>query len=264
MPLNVITHNLVRPDAVPLFSIITVCYNAADTIGRTLESVDRQTFTDYEHLIIDGASVDGTQKIVTQTDNSRRMISSMPDRGLYDAMNKGRNAANGEYLIFLNAGDKFHSPDTLKLIAQTIKENNKPGVVYGQTMIVDGKGRELGPRHLTAPENLTLKSFADGMVVCHQAFVAHNAIAPYFNYVKYKFSADYEWCIRCLQHSKNNIGLTDTIFIDYLNEGVTTRNRLPSLVERFRIMSYYYGFFPTVCRHIKFVNRWYNRRKNAQ
>lgn len=246
-----------------LFSIITASYNAADTIGRTLESIDGQTFGDYEHLIVDGASTDGTLAVVEAHPDGRRRVISEPDHGLYDAMNKGIGSTTGEYLIFLNAGDKFHNPDTLAAIARAIEANEMPGIVYGQTLVVDNEGAPLGPRHLTAPEELTLKSFADGMVVCHQAFVALRRISGFYN-LKYRFSADYEWCIRCLQHSRRNVGLTDTILVDYLNEGLTTANHLPSLRERFAIMSYYYGFLPTLWRHFGFVKRWWLRRKNSK
>lgn len=243
----------------PLFSIITATYNAADTVGRSLASVDAQTFADYEHIVVDGASADGTTGLVNAAENPARRMISEPDRGLYDAMNKGIATATGRYLIFLNAGDKFHSPDTLKLLADAVAREDSPGIVYGQTLIVDDAGRTVGERHLRAPAELTLKSFARGMLVCHQAFVPLRRIAGFYN-LKYRYSADYEWCIRCLQHSRKNVGLTDTYLVDYLSEGLTTRHRLPSLMERFRIMSYYYGFFSTVCRHFGFVVRALRRR----
>ena len=73
----------------PLFAIITPTFNAADTVGRTLDSVDSQTFTDYEHVVVDGAGTDDTLKVVESRPNSRRRVFSEPDGGLYDAMNKG-------------------------------------------------------------------------------------------------------------------------------------------------------------------------------
>lgn len=243
------------------FSIITVCYNAAETIARTIASVDCQTYTDYEHIIVDGASKDSTLELIAHSSNEHRKVISEPDNGLYDAMNKGIGHAEGRYLIFLNAGDKFHSPDTLATIAHAIEDNNYPGIVYGQTVIVDNDGNYLAPRHLSAPEKLTHRSFADGMLVCHQAFVAIKRIVGFYN-TDYRYSADYEWCIPCLQHSRSNVGLTDTVLIDYLSEGITTRNKLPSLIERFRIMTYYYGFFTATAKHMGFVGRWWKRRNN--
>lgn len=244
----------------PLFSIITVTYNAADTVQRTLESVAAQTCTLYEHIIVDGASTDETLKIVADaTAPERRIVRSEPDAGLYDAMNKGLGMANGDYLIFLNAGDKFHSPDTLQIIADTIMDNDYPGIVYGQTDLVDDSGRRIGPRHLTAPDDLHYNDFARGMLVCHQAFVVLRRIATPYS-LRWRYSADYEWCIRCLQHSRRNVS-TRRVLIDYLAEGITTANRRRSLAERFRIMSYYYGFWPTFMRHFGFIGRFLRHRK---
>lgn len=243
----------------PLFSIITVTYNAATTVKRTLESVAGQSCQLYEHLIIDGASTDETLKTVSSVDNPRLKVKSEADEGLYDAMNKGIGMANGDYLIFLNAGDKFHSEHTLQDIADAIMDNDYPGIVYGQTDIVDDNGTYLHPRHLTAPDGLTMKSFANGMMVCHQAFVVLRRIAGFYN-TGLRYSADYEWCIRCLMHSRRNV-LIDDVLIDYLNEGLTTANHRASLLERFRIMSYYYGFWPTFARHIKFIIRNAERKR---
>lgn len=250
-----------KPEAPrPLFSIITVTYNAEQTIAPTIDSVAAQTCDLYEHLIIDGNSSDSTIDIIRRRMHPRLSFRSAPDRGIYDAMNKGLANATGDYVLFLNAGDTLHSPDTLQHVADTIMENDYPGIVYGQTDIVDSQRRRLGARHLTAPDTLTLRSFADGMVVCHQAFVVLRRIAEPYD-LRWRFSADYEWCIRVLQHSRRNVLLPEVI-ADYLNEGTTTRNWRRSLAERFRIMCYYYGFWPTALRHIKFLGR-YLRRKTS-
>lgn len=246
----------------PLFSIITVTYNAAENISDTLNSVNAQSCTLYEHIIMDGASKDATIKIVEDLKTSKTKVYSERDNGLYDAMNKAMGVANGEYLIFLNAGDTFHSTDTLQLIADTIMDNDFPGIVYGQTQLVNNQRQLIGERHLTAPEDLTLKSFSEGMVVCHQAFIVLRRITGEYD-LKYKYSADYEWCIRCLQHSRHNIYIDDTL-IDYLYEGLTTANRKASLIERFKIMCYYYGALPTIIRHISFIPRYFKQKHKEQ
>ncbi|MDD6889316.1 MAG: glycosyltransferase family 2 protein [Bacteroidales bacterium] len=249
-----------RPIA-PLFSIITVTYNAADTLPRTLASVKAQSCHLYEHLIIDGSSSDATLQLAKDAGIQQMKIHSGKDNGIYDAMNKGLGMAQGEYVIFLNAGDAFHSSDTLQEVADAIMDNDFPGIVYGQTDIVDINGIRLGDRHLHAPSELTLDSFRDGMVVCHQAFIVLRRITAPYN-LKYRYSADYDWCIRCLQHSRRNVYIDD-VLIDYLNEGTTTRNHRRSLRERFRIMCYYYGTFSTIKKHLSFIPRYLRRRKNA-
>lgn len=246
----------------PLFSIITVTYNAEKTLPATLESLSRQTCRLYEHILVDGGSSDSTVELCRNAALPGARIISERDNGLYDAMNKGLGLAQGDYVMFLNAGDSLTSPDTLDLLARAIMDNDYPGIVYGQTRIVDSSRRVLGSRHLRAPEKLTLASFADGMVVCHQAFVVLRKLTDSFN-TSYRYSADYDWCIRCLQRSKRN-EYVDTDIVDYLFEGVTTANRRKSLIERFRIMCRYYGVLPTLWRHLKFIPRFLNRRREER
>ena len=246
----------------PLFSIITVTYNAAKTLPATLRSIEEQTCKLYEFILMDGVSTDDTVGLAQAAAIDDARIFSSYDTGLYDAMNKAISVARGEYLIFLNAGDTFHTPETLDKIAKAAMDNDFPGIIYGQTQIVDSNRQRIADRHLTAPDNLTFDSFKEGMVVCHQAFIVLRRVAGQYD-LRYRFSAD--WCIRCLQKSKRN-QVVDEILIDYLNEGMTTSNRFASLRERFSIMSRYYGFFPTLFRHFRFLPRYlkYKNRVNHE
>lgn len=243
----------------PLFTIITVTYNASSTLPATLRSVNEQTCRLFEYIIMDGMSSDRTLKLAIDAGISEANIMSAKDNGIYDAMNHAMDRARGEYLIFLNAGDTFHSADTLQHIANVIMDNDFPGIVYGQTDLVDKAGRYIAPRHLSAPDELTLDSFSEGMVVCHQAFVVLRKLAQHYD-LRFRFSADYDWCIRCLQRSKRNVNCNE-VLIDYLYEGTTTANRGSSLRERFRIMSYYYGLMPTLWRHLRFIPRFLKQRR---
>ena len=177
----------------PLFSIITVTWNAASVIGPTLSSVERQTSSDYELLVIDGASTDDTLAIVGKASIASLRVFSEPDKGLYDAMNKGIARARGRYIMFLNAGDTFADDTVLARLASLVGGN--PGVIYGQTQLVDHQGNVVGQRHLIAPKRLSAASFLNGMVVCHQAFVARRDLVPEYD-LRYRLSADYDWCIR--------------------------------------------------------------------
>lgn len=244
----------------PLFSIITVTYNASASLGATLASVKEQSCKLYEYIVMDGCSTDGTVEMARAAGIATSRIYSSPDEGLYDAMNKALEVAEGEYFIFLNAGDTFHSPDTLQHIADAVllQGNDFPGIVYGQTLLVNKDRKVIGERHLQAPEVLTLDSFKHGMVVCHQAFIAYRKVVGNYD-LQYRYSADYDWCIRCLQRSRRNVYMPE-VLIDYLNEGLTTKNRYRSLRERFHIMCQYYGTWPTVWRHVGFLPRFIKQR----
>ena len=235
-----------------LFSIITVTYNAAEVLRPTLDSVKAQSFRDFEYLVIDGSSSDDTLQLVEDAGIATASVWSEPDKGLYDAMNKALKKAKGEYLIFLNAGDAFATPETLARIA--VKAQDHPDVIYGQTQLVDDQRKVVGMRHLTAPAVLDWKSFKDGMLVCHQAFIAKRELCPEYN-LNYRFSADYDWCIKVLRQSQSTAYVGDEPIISYLSEGLTTENHKKSLRERYRIMCHYYGTVPTMLRHVKFALR---------
>lgn len=242
----------------PLFSIITITYNAANELPATMRSVAEQSFTDFEHLIIDGASKDNTLEVAKSLGTEMMTIYSEPDKGLYDAMNKGLAKARGEYLIFLNAGDAFHATDTLQKMAIASKSN--PDIIYGDTDLVDAQRRFVAKRHLSAPKQLTFDSFKRGMLVCHQAFVVRRELAPSYN-LQYRFSADYEWCLRCLRKSRLGKCVNlDCVVIDYLTDGLTDKNHKASLMERYRIMSDYYGNVRTLLFHLSFIPRYVWRK----
>ncbi len=236
-------------------SIITVTYNAEATIEHTLESVAQQTYPDVEHLIMDGASKDRTLEIARRYPHA--IVYSEPDKGLYDAMNKGLKKATGDYLCFLNAGDKLHSKETLAHIASSIPDSSSIGVLYGDTHIVDNEGTFIRNRRLTPPEHLTWQSFKQGMLVCHQAFYINRQIALAYD-TTYRFSADFDWCIRCMKEGEKqgmqNLYIQEPI-ADYLSEGMTTANHKASLKERFRIMAKHYGLLSTIIQHIWFIFR---------
>ena len=239
----------------PTFSIITVTYNAGKVLEDTIQSVISQTYRNVEYIIVDGNSKDNTQEIIGKYSKHISKMVSEPDKGLYDAMNKGIRMATGDYLCFLNAGDKFHEKETLQQIAETLKDKDLPDVIYGETAIVDEDGNFLHLRRLSTPERLNWKSFKQGMLVCHQAFLAKRELALKYPYdMQYRFSADFDWCIRIMKEA-NCLHNTRLTLIDYLNEGMTTRNHKASLKERFRIMAKHYGWVSTILHHCWFVIR---------
>lgn len=255
------------------FSIITCTFNAEAVIERTLDSVLQQTHSHLEHIIIDGASTDRTVSMAehykAKSDGEDHchdvVIISEPDGGLYDAMNKGLAKATGDYVLFLNAGDTFPSPDTLEMVAESVGDGEElPAVLYGDTDIVDSEGNFLRHRRLAAPARLTWRSFMNGMLVCHQAFYARTDIAHQTTYdLRLRYSADVDWCIRVMHEAHRrrlpmrNVG---AVVVNFLDGGMTTANHRASLKERFRVMCRHYGLVPTCLMHAWFVVRAFTRK----
>ena len=190
----------------------------------------------------------------------RSQVTSEPDKGIYDAMNKGLRALDGDYVCFLNAGDFLPTSDTASKIAQRVAAaGSLPAVLYGDTDIVDGEGRFLHHRRLAPPEHLTWKSFRQGMLVCHQAFYARTdfAIATPYN-MQYRYSADVDWCIRVMKAAeKENVPLLNLkmVVANYTEEGQTTLHHRESLWERYRVMEHHFGRVQTFLLHCWFAIR---------
>lgn len=247
---------------------VTITYNAAKVLQRTLDSVLQQDYPNIVHLIVDGASTDDTLKLVDDyiarsnaAGNGHQVqVTSEPDKGIYDAMNKGLRALDGDYVCFLNAGDFLPASDTASKIAQQAAAAGVlPAVLYGDTDIVDGEGRFLHHRRLAPPEDLTWKSFKQGMLVCHQAFYARTdfAIATPYD-MQYRYSADVDWCIRVMKAAeKENVPLLNLhmVVANYTEEGQTTLHHRESLWERYRVMEHHFGRVQTFLLHCLFAIR---------
>ena len=238
----------------PKFSIITITFNAASVIEPTLKSVLEQSYTNYEYLLIDGGSSDETVEKAKSSGIKFAHIISERDNGLYDAMNKGIALATGDYLCFLNAGDAFHTPDTLQGIVNAIAgENELPHVLYGETAEVDENRNFVRMRRLQTPEKLNWLSFKNGMLVCHQAFYARRDIVPMYD-LKYRLSSDVDWCIKVMKKSEKLINVNMTV-VDYLQNGLSLQHHRASLIERFKVMSKHYGLLSTIAHHLWFIVR---------
>ncbi|MDD4593433.1 MAG: glycosyltransferase family 2 protein [Parabacteroides sp.] len=263
-------------------TIVTVTYRAMKLLPVTLQSVEDQNYPFVEHVIVDGKSEDGTMDLLQKYKERNEVahqvheikILSESDEGLYDAMNKALKMATGDYVLFLNAGDRLHGKGTLRQVAEVAAldlnvlrgvekgvniQEGLAGVIYGNINVVDEVGHFVRERRLTPPEHLSWKSFRHGMVVCHQAFFARMDLARRNPYqLKYHFSADFDWCIRIMHEAaKMKIPLKNAhlIVADYLQGGLTIKNHRRSLMERFCIMSHHYGLLTTIFFHIFFVFR---------
>jgi len=232
----------------PRLSIITVVFNSKQFIEQTIKSVvsAKEKYPHIEYVIIDGASTDGTLDILARYKSCIDILVSERDSGLYDAMNKGIQHSTGDYLWFLNSGDSIFEANIVNNIFASGKELQD--VYYGETMIVDIEGKHIGLRRLQIPEHLSWKSFKKGMRVSHQSIIVSRKIIDYYD-LKYRFSADFDWCINALKKAKKIENICG-IMSSFLDGGMTKKNISKGLKERFKIMRKHYGLFSTVFFHV--------------
>lgn len=232
-----------------MISIITITYNAEKWIESTMRSILAQTNTDYEYLIIDGASKDNTIAIVQQMEplfEGRMRYISEPDNGLYYAMNKGLQLAQGDFVWFINAGDQIYQPTTLQSIIDQITPTTD--IIYGKVSIINAKGIQVSEHHKKTPIHLTKWSLLNGLVVSHQAIVVKRAIAPEYD-TSLRIVADYDWVIRCVCASQYNAYI-DQYVCKFLIGGISNQQRKRSWKERFLVMRHHYGLVLTLLAHL--------------
>ncbi|MDR6560381.1 MULTISPECIES: glycosyltransferase family 2 protein [unclassified Arcicella] len=231
-------------------SIITITYNAEKFLTRTIESILAQTNQDFEYIIIDGKSKDATLAIAKSYGERVNLLVSEPDKGLYDAMNKGLRLATGDFVWFMNAGDEINDSRVVSTFMQAL-EDTKADVFYGDTYFVEENGNiqglrsEITPHRL--PKNLKWQDMNLGMLVCHQAFITRRSIAPF--YLENNLSADVDWEIECLKRAKK-IQYLDTVVAKYLVGGISNKQLKRSLLDRYDVLKKHFGLLGAIWAHV--------------
>jgi len=187
----------------PTLSVITVVYNNAADIERTLLSVINQTYPNIEYIVIDGASTDGTLQIIEKYTNKIAKLISEPDKGIYDAMNKGLALATGDYVIFMNSADEFYSAET---VANVFAAAPDADIYYGETEMIGANNESLGQRRHKAPENFTWRDFKYGMSISHQAIYIKRSLVKSYE-PKYQLSADIDWILYAAKKAKTVVNV---------------------------------------------------------
>jgi glycosyltransferase involved in cell wall biosynthesis len=238
-------------------SIITITYNAEPFLARTLQSILAQTEQNFEYIIIDGKSKDGTLSIVEKYKKRVNKLISEPDKGLYDAMNKGLKNASGDFVWFMNAGDEINDNQAVKKIYKAIAD--KTDVLYGDTYFVNDAGiiqglrSEITPHRL--PKELKWRDLKLGMLVCHQAFIARKSIAPF--YMENNLSADVDWEIECLKRARE-IKYLDFVVAKYLTGGISNKKLKRSLLDRYEVIKKHFGLIGAFFAHLQILFRGVN------
>jgi glycosyltransferase involved in cell wall biosynthesis len=210
------------------FSVVTVVYNGAEVIEETLLSCIGQDYSNMEYIVIDGASTDKTIEIINKYKDKISKLLSEPDHGIYDAMNKAIKMATGEWILFMNCGDRFCDRYVLSMIASEIKTlETYPDVIYGNTFFLfKDASLKMKP--------MSLDKIKREMVFCHQSSLVRTELIKSFDFdLRYRLAADYDMMLK-FYIQKRSFQYVD-IYISIFNQmdGDTLRNYKLSTKERF-------------------------------
>lgn len=213
-------------------SVITVCYNEEKNIASTIESVLSQTSSDYEYLICDGKSSDRTVEIAQsyknkfENKNVDYKVFSEKDKGIYFGMNNGIQHATGDYLIFINSGDKLHDGNVLSDIIQKVGDQ-KPAVIYGNCLYID---RGLGA--ILRGDHTQLKNC---MSISHPATLVRSDFIKSIQFdTTYKIAADYNMMLSLYMQNQEFLYI-DVLVSKFYLDGISSVRIVDSIKEAARV-----------------------------
>ena len=199
-------------------SIVTVCYNEVSTIGRTIQSVLGQSYSDVEYIVIDGGSTDGTAEVISTFADSIAFFCSEPDCGIYDAMNKGTNVATGELIAFLNSGD-WYPEDAVNTVVNAYIHSGAD-VIYGNMMYVDRSGKAT----LHKPSNPS-NDFYTYMQLFHPSTFCKMILQKKYTMdTHYQIASDYKFLLQ-LYHENKRFFYVDKILSWFYAGGVSNQKK---------------------------------------
>lgn len=213
-------------------SVVTVCLNAEKYIARCCKSVASQTWSDLEHLVVDGGSVDRTLDLVAQYARTDVRIHSGPDAGIYDAMNKAIALCTGDAILFLNADDWFAHDEALAMLGQALVANPGVGITYGDALVIDRGAVLFKGQGNIGPGNIGFE------MICHQTILARKSVFSEHGGFDtgYRLCGDMDWVMRA---ADQHVGLmhVPTVVCFYSAGGESDRALAKRLAEKQQILT---------------------------
>ena len=218
-----------------ILSIITINRNNATGLENTLQSVTSQTCKEYEHIIVDGASTDGSVSIIKSyagEQGNRVKWVSEPDKGIYNAMNKGIATAEGEYIQILNSGDRLASEDVLEKVYGVLSGNDSPNILYGNMLKLMPDGKLVNDKGF-AGGDLTLLDFYIGTMNHSSAFIRKSLFEKYGPYDEsLNIVSDWKWFLQAIVFGGEEPVYTDLDVTLFDMGGISETNRELARQER--------------------------------
>lgn len=223
-----------------LVSIITVCYNAVDTIEKTILSVLNQTYKNIEYIVVDGKSTDGTIDIIKKYEKNISKIISEADDGIYHAMNKATQNAHGDWIYFLNSGDLLFNNEIIQNVISFYSKDINASIIYGDIIVYD---------HYICD---TLKMYRPTLFhvmtrggINHQAMFARKELfnQPEPFYLNYRVFADYNWLLNSIFVCGAKLFYIEQPIAFYQNNGYSQKNLKKCFSERLEILMKYWSYY---------------------
>jgi len=214
----------------PKVSVITVCFNSESTIRDTIESVRGQRYENIEHIIVDGGSSDGTMDVVSEYADSLGGVVSEPDKGLYDAMNKGIRLASGDIVGILNSDDFYECNDVIGAIVDSFVDDPNLDIVFGDVVFVQPEDLQTISRYYRASHFRPWKLRFGWMPPHPATFVKRSVYEKYGSYrLDMKISADYEIYVRWLAQARLKHRWIDRVIVRMRAGGLSSAGFQSSL-----------------------------------
>ena len=214
-------------------SIITVVYHAADTIEQTIRSVVEQDYPNIEYIIIDGGSTDGTLDVIKKYEDRIAYWVSEPDKGIYDAMNKGLSAATGDYIYYLGADDCLYASNSISQAASCLGEAPEIDVLCASVMMVDAGNR----MEKIYSSDFSEEDVMSGYNTPHQGmFVRRELLQKYRFDTSYRIAADYKNFLKFYLDQDISLKTTDLVVAYYANDGISGNGTQAQRLEDIRAL----------------------------
>lgn len=213
------------------YSVITINYNNVDGLRRTIESVVRQTSVDYEYIVIDGGSTDGSLDVIKEYDSSISYWISERDNGIYHAMNKGVIHASGDYCIFMNSGDAFFDDNVLNNLSIC---NYRDDIIVGKVTI-DAQNHIISPPPILG--ELTLYHLYSGSIPHQGSFIRTDLLRTHPYDENLKISSDWKFFVQTLIFDNCSIRYVDVFIARYDIDGYSSTHQKQMQQEKERILS---------------------------